>query len=335
MTETSFEIIPFQSEHQPFFDQLNRQWIEKYFRIEAPDEVVLKHPREAILDTGGSIFMARRNGEIEGTVALLKIDEESFQLAKMAVKEDSRGKGMGAALARSAILRARLDGAKRIILYSNRTLEAALHLYRKLGFREIPLERPLYSRGNIMMELLLPQISVRKAGPKDAAAIAEIGVLAFREAFTREFSRPEDLENYLAHTYSEEKIEAGLYKPNNRFFLANYGDQFAGFAKIKIQSSRDQFRHTRQTELQKIYVPKKYQHIGTGSLLMGTVLQSAREWHPGIIWLDVLINNSRAIRFYESFGFMHAGEHSFVIGSQTLYYSIMALETTHAGPDPG
>jgi ribosomal protein S18 acetylase RimI-like enzyme len=45
-------------------------------------------------------------------------------------------------------------GGKRIILYSNTKLETAIALYRKLGFKEIPLDGP-YKRSDIKMELLL------------------------------------------------------------------------------------------------------------------------------------------------------------------------------------
>ena len=55
-----------------------------------------------------------------------------------------------------AIYFGRLQGWKKFILYSNRKLENALHLYRKYGFREIDIEENNpYGRGDIKMELNL------------------------------------------------------------------------------------------------------------------------------------------------------------------------------------
>jgi hypothetical protein len=43
-------------------------------------------------------------------------------------------------------------GAKRLILYSDTKLSTALAVYRKLGFKEIELEKGEYERADIMME---------------------------------------------------------------------------------------------------------------------------------------------------------------------------------------
>ncbi len=51
---------------------------------------------------------------------------------------------------------ARSKGWKKLIIYSNRKLENAIHIYKKYGFREIPIEdNNPYARGDIKMELLL------------------------------------------------------------------------------------------------------------------------------------------------------------------------------------
>jgi len=44
------------------------------------------------LQPGGHILMARYNREIVGTCALIKTDDDTYELAKMAVTERARGK---------------------------------------------------------------------------------------------------------------------------------------------------------------------------------------------------------------------------------------------------
>jgi GNAT superfamily N-acetyltransferase len=148
------EIVEYESGHQRWFEQLNRQWIEQYFWIEPVDEEVLQYPEKNILEKGGAILMATSNGEVAGTVALKRVDSEMFEFTKMAVDEKYRGQKIGRALGQAAIKKAKELGAKKIILYSNTVLAPAIELYRKLGFAEVPVDGP-YKRSNIKMELNL------------------------------------------------------------------------------------------------------------------------------------------------------------------------------------
>jgi len=60
--------------------------------MESTDHQSLNHPSEKILQPGGHILMARYNREIVGTCALIKTDDDTYELAKMAVTERARGK---------------------------------------------------------------------------------------------------------------------------------------------------------------------------------------------------------------------------------------------------
>ncbi|QOI96190.1 MAG: GNAT family N-acetyltransferase [Flammeovirgaceae bacterium] len=154
MESAILEIVDFKPEHQPWFEQLNREWIEKFFWMEPVDEAVLGDPETHIIRTGGVILMASVHKEIAGTVALKLVETGVSEFTKMAVAEKFRGQKVGEALAKAAIGKAKKSGAKKIILYSNTILAPAIALYRKLGFNEIPLDGP-YKRSNIKMELIL------------------------------------------------------------------------------------------------------------------------------------------------------------------------------------
>lgn len=152
------EILEYKPEHQLYFEQFNKAWIEKYFWLEEIDEYVLKHPEEAIIAVGGSILMASYNGVIAGTVALKKVDDETYEFTKMAVDENFRRKGIAEALSHASFDKAKELGAIKVILYSNTLLEGAIIMYRKLGFKEIPIETTVYKRSDIKMEMLLNNI---------------------------------------------------------------------------------------------------------------------------------------------------------------------------------
>lgn len=122
--------------------------------VEPFDEQQLSNPETKILDKGGKIFFAKDGDRIVGTASLLK-EHDIYELAKMAVTEDYKGKGIGNLLMEHCIAEAKKLGTKKLMLISNRSLTPALTMYEKYGFKEVPIEEEMpYERGNIKMELV-------------------------------------------------------------------------------------------------------------------------------------------------------------------------------------
>jgi ribosomal protein S18 acetylase RimI-like enzyme len=159
-------IQEYQPAHQPGIEEIYRNWFTGHF-LTAPeplDELFLKYPETVVLKKGGFILVTLEGEKVTGTVSLKKERGDgsedtrpSYELTKMAVREGYRGKGLGAALCQAAIAKAWSAGAKRIVLYSHSSLQPALRLYRKLGFKDTPLEQGLYShfRCDVKMEISL------------------------------------------------------------------------------------------------------------------------------------------------------------------------------------
>ncbi|MDJ0590312.1 MAG: GNAT family N-acetyltransferase [Pleurocapsa sp. MO_226.B13] len=149
------EIIDYSNEFQDNFREINYEWIQRYFKLEESDYQSLNNPKQKILQPGGHIYLARHNNKIVGTCALIKVNEDTYELAKMAVTKNNRGKGIGWLLGQAAITKARELGAKTIVLESNTILKPAIALYQKLGFRKVVAQPSAYKRCNIQMELKL------------------------------------------------------------------------------------------------------------------------------------------------------------------------------------
>ena len=92
-----------------------------------------------------------------GTVALMPtLSKNIYELTKMAIKPDLRGKKIGQKLMTKIIRLAKIKKINKLILYSNRKLKNAIHLYKKFNFKEIDLEEYTpYKRANIKMELII------------------------------------------------------------------------------------------------------------------------------------------------------------------------------------
>jgi len=149
------EIIPYATSLKSYIKILNTEWLEKYFAVEPKDTIQLSDPENEIINKRGHIYYGKLDNNIIATFSLLKITDTVFELGKMAVSEAYQGNGFGKQLLEYAITTAKEKNAEKIILYSNTKLEAAIALYKRFGFTEIPLEPNTYARSNIKMELVL------------------------------------------------------------------------------------------------------------------------------------------------------------------------------------
>lgn len=149
-------VIPFDQRYAKDFADLNYQWIEESYGVEQHDREILDFPFKSVIECGGEIFFALVDEEPAGTVAMIRMDDGDFELAKMAVSPAFRGKKIGDVLMRACIAHAIEWRAHRIVLESNTKQVAAINLYRKHGFAEIPLDpNSHFARANIRMELAL------------------------------------------------------------------------------------------------------------------------------------------------------------------------------------
>jgi putative acetyltransferase len=156
-TPPAIEIRPLiAGEDATAFRTLNEEWITGYFTLEEKDIETLGDPESAILRKGGHIFMVYLNAKPVGCVALIPIGASVFELSKMAVSPECRGRGIGRRLIDYTIGQARMLGASSIFLGSSTKLPSAIHLYESVGFRHVdPASLPPmpYARANVFMRL--------------------------------------------------------------------------------------------------------------------------------------------------------------------------------------
>jgi N-acetylglutamate synthase-like GNAT family acetyltransferase len=150
-----FSVVKFSAAHAAAFANLNKEWIETYFRLEEMDLKQLEDPFESIIKPGGEIFVIESaDGHVVGVCAMIPHEKNSYELAKMAVSPIVRGQGVGDFLMETVIQWAQKQNASSIMLLSNTKLEPAISLYKKHGFVTVKLgPHPDYERCNIEMKL--------------------------------------------------------------------------------------------------------------------------------------------------------------------------------------
>lgn len=157
-------------------------------------------------------------------------------------------------------------------------------------------------------------ISVRAAGPADAPDIAELGAKTFLSTYAAD-NTPENIDAYIAESFSADTILSELEDPHSAFFLVVRNGTNVGFAKVHKSRAPECVGGAKPIELERIYVDANNQGYGIGSLLMQAVLDYARGEGCGAVWLGVWEQNTAARGFYERQGFSLVGSKYFTVGS--------------------
>jgi len=148
----------FRSGDEDAFRTLNEQWISKYFALEEKDMLTLRQPQKYILAPGGHIYFALLDEEIVGCCALIATEPGAYEVAKMAVSEEHRNRGIGKSMLAHIVESAKSLGARKLVLETNSKLKNAIHVYESLGFEHLDpsqVEPSPYKRADVFMELVI------------------------------------------------------------------------------------------------------------------------------------------------------------------------------------
>ncbi len=138
------------------FRELNERWIVEHFELERADIEALSHPYSHYIEPGGAILMVVDGDSTVGCCALVAAGNGVYEVSKMTIREDYRGKGIGKALLLAIIDAARNKGASLVYLVMSDKLQTAVRLYEAVGFRHVPREQlppSHYERSNVFMAM--------------------------------------------------------------------------------------------------------------------------------------------------------------------------------------
>ncbi|QQQ28779.1 GNAT family N-acetyltransferase [Chryseobacterium indoltheticum] len=141
---------------------LNIQQKEFNVPITIEDQPDLMQIEDFYFANGGSFWGAFIDGELVGTIALVKFDEKAAAIRKMFVKKEFRGKEYGIAqkLLETLITYCQKNGIDEVYLGTVSILEAALRFYERNHFiriekEQLPLKFPLMTADNVFCFLNL------------------------------------------------------------------------------------------------------------------------------------------------------------------------------------
>lgn len=148
------KVVPYDKKFKNDFIEMNVKWISEMFTLEAEDVKELENIDYAI-EKGGNIFFALDdNDNVAACCMIGPRADGDWEIMKFAAKGMYTGTGAGNACLNACIDYAKEKGINKIIIVSNRKCVQAIHLYRKNGFIEIPVDKEKFpfERADIAFE---------------------------------------------------------------------------------------------------------------------------------------------------------------------------------------
>jgi ribosomal protein S18 acetylase RimI-like enzyme len=168
-------------------------------------------------------------------------------------------------------------------------------------------------------------IGYRDAVPADGPELAAMAKQSFTDTFGTLY-RPEDLAAFLDQTFGEHGLPAQLSEPAYTIRIAvDEVGAIVGFAKIGPVAFPGDWPVT-AIELHQLYVRGDQHGAGVGPTLMDWAIATARADGRTEMILSVYVDNHRAHRFYQRYGFVEIGRYVFMVGEQPDDDRIMRLE---------
>lgn len=158
-------------------------------------------------------------------------------------------------------------------------------------------------------------LEIKQASLNDTATICQLAANTFYETF-RPYNSEEDIQDYIKKAYNTLVISAQLATAELYYFAIAYAnEQPVGYIKLIFNQTHPKLSG-KTTELEKIYVLKKYWDTKTGAALMQHAKEVCKQHGFENLYLGVWQENERAVNFYRKFGFEVFDTRQFKLGNR-------------------
>lgn len=150
------EIIEYDRKYRKDFVELNTAWLERFYMVEPVDRDTMERVEE-LVENGAMVYFAIENGKVLATCMAMPLEDNVWEICKLAATGQYTGTGAGSAVFHSCMEYAIAKGAKKLSLISCRSLKPAIHIYKKFGFKEVPLNKEYWGaeKADIEMEYIV------------------------------------------------------------------------------------------------------------------------------------------------------------------------------------
>lgn len=154
-------------------------------------------------------------------------------------------------------------------------------------------------------------IAYRDAVAADLPAVDALFRASFAATFAHLYA-PADLAAFFAQ-FTPAAWAAELAQPDLSIRLAIRDGEPVGFAKLSAPTLPVTPAGPAR-ELRQLYLAEDAKGMGIGDALLGWAIERARAEGASELFLSVYVDNHRAHRLYERYGFEDIGRYSFMVG---------------------
>lgn len=172
---------------------------------------------------------------------------------------------------------------------------------------------------------------VRRAEPIDASRLAVLAERTFRAAFGS-LNTQENLDAHCANAYSGAHQASEIVDPGIETFVCDDKVELIGYAQLRWGAAPACVSAAKPAEVQRLYVDERWHGKGVAQALMSEMLAAALRGNADQVWLGVWEHNPRAMAFYQSFGFINVGHHTFQLGHDPQHDWVLCRDVRSRRP---
>lgn len=147
------KVDTYKPKYKEAFVRLNTEWLTRFYWIESYDQYAMDHVEELIEQGAMAFFTLDDKEEVIATCMVMPLEGATWEICKLAARNQYTGTGAGSAVLLAAINYAEQHGARKEVLISCRGLKPAIHLYQKFGFHEVPYRKEFWKSGKADIEM--------------------------------------------------------------------------------------------------------------------------------------------------------------------------------------
>lgn len=156
---------------------------------------------------------------------------------------------------------------------------------------------------------------IRECTINDLPLLRNISYQTYDDTF-RDMNSASSMIAYLEQAFDIRKLRGELTNSHSEFYFLYLGEELAGYLKLNEYQVQTDINDPESLEVERIYIIKKFQGQGLGSVLVNKAIEIAALRGKQYIWLGVWEKNKKAISFYTGKGFYKMGTHSFFMGEE-------------------
>ena len=147
---------------------------------------------------------------------------------------------------------------------------------------------------------------IRRADLPDAEQLAVLGMQVWLDNYATHGIHPA-IARYVLETFTPAAYRALLAHPERLVYVAERGRHAIGMSIVALDRRTAQCDAAEQAEIDRLYVQEPFCNAGIGARMIAAIEDELKERRFDAMWLEVWIENERALHFYDRVGFGDVG----------------------------